>query len=216
MPASWLLNGSMSWRRKFCWKPKILARNLSVKKGYLMMKSRMNFALWGNSLTANFVPSAVSLSSFDLSFRGLRGYCYQKLGRDKEALGVYTAILKVKPSDVGVLAVVSNNIVVLNRDQNVFDSKKRIKAMKVDNIGYKLTAAQKLTIQLNQGLFYMLTNQVSSLFRNHHSTKFLRCCKCLFLLGFLIAGWTVSGALHPAIGGRRKGFRWYLLPGRMS
>ena len=36
-------------------------------------------------------------------------------------------ILYCRPTDISIIAVASNNLAVLNRDQNLFDSRKRIK-----------------------------------------------------------------------------------------
>ena len=41
---------------------------------------------------------------------------------------INSQVLKTKPSDIGLVAVASNNLLTLNKDQNIFDSKKRIKA----------------------------------------------------------------------------------------
>ena len=58
------------------------------------------------------------------------------------------------------MAVVSNNLVCINKDQNVFDTKKRIKASSVDGLQYKLFQAQRSSILVNQALFYLNNNQV--------------------------------------------------------
>ena len=66
-----------------------------------------------------------------------------------------------RPSDVGLGAVLSNNIVSVNKEQNVFDSRRKMKAATSENIRSKLTAAQKQTIAVNQCLLHMYSNQVS-------------------------------------------------------
>ena len=82
------------------------------------------------------------------------------MGRDKEALRLNTTELKKKPSDVGAVAVASNNVLSLNRDQNIFESKKKIKAMNFDGLSYKVTRQQKKVMLANMGLYYLATNQV--------------------------------------------------------
>ena len=49
------------------------------------------------------------------------GFVMQKQGRDKEAQTIYNQVLKNKPSDIGLVAVASNNLLTINRDQNIFD-----------------------------------------------------------------------------------------------
>ena len=64
----------------------------------------------------------------------------------------YFKVLRNKPSDVGVLAVASNNIISLNKEQNIFDSKKKIKACITEGIEAKLTSNQRKCIALNNVL----------------------------------------------------------------
>lgn len=87
------------------------------------------------------------------------GYCLQLQGRDKEAQTLYTNVLKTKPNDIALLAVASNNLVTLNKDQNVFDSKKRMKSATHDGLEHKLTIPQRRNIAYNQCLLALFTNQ---------------------------------------------------------
>lgn len=68
-------------------------------------------------------------------------------------------------ADPALLAVAANNIVCINKEQNIFDSRKRIKAASVDGLKHKLFAKQRELILINQALFYWHTNQVSFLMR---------------------------------------------------
>lgn len=88
------------------------------------------------------------------------GYVLQKQGRDKEAQTIYNQVLKNKPSDIGLVAVASNNLLTLNGDQNIFDSKKRLKAATVDGLDQKLTSQQRGMISRNSALLAMFTAQV--------------------------------------------------------
>ena len=54
----------------------------------------------------------------------------------------------------------SNNMLCLNKDQNIFDSKKRIKAATVDGLEHKLTSKHQSAIARNNALLAMYTNQV--------------------------------------------------------
>ena len=68
--------------------------------------------------------------------------------------------MKSKPTDIGLVAVASNNLLCLNKDQNIFDSKKRIKAATVDGLEQKLTSTHLADIACNNSLLAMYTNQV--------------------------------------------------------
>jgi signal recognition particle subunit SRP72 len=81
-------------------------------------------------------------------------------GRDREAQGIYNSVLKNKPSDIGLVAVVSNNLLTLNKDQNIFDSKKKVKAATVEGLEHKLTSVHRAAIARNNALLAMYTNQV--------------------------------------------------------
>ena len=80
-------------------------------------------------------------------------------GRAKDAGIIYFDALKNKPSDPALIAVASNNSVVLNKDQNMFDSKKKIRAAMADTCEHKLTSRQKKSIALNNCLMALFTNQ---------------------------------------------------------
>lgn len=86
-------------------------------------------------------------------------FCLQMQGRNKEASAIYAETLKNKPSDPALIAVASNNSVVINKDQNVFDSKKKIRAALVDAVEHKLNSRQKKSIALNNCILALFTNQ---------------------------------------------------------
>jgi signal recognition particle subunit SRP72 len=60
-----------------------------------------------------------------------------------------------------VSAVASNNIVAMNKDKDLFDSEKRLKAATNDKVQLKLTSAQKQIIDFNQCLLLLYMNKVS-------------------------------------------------------
>uniref|UniRef100_A0A8D3BWJ8 Signal recognition particle subunit SRP72 n=1 Tax=Scophthalmus maximus TaxID=52904 RepID=A0A8D3BWJ8_SCOMX len=86
-------------------------------------------------------------------------YVMQLQGRTEEALQLYNQVIKLKPSDVGLLAVTANNIITINKDQNVFDSKKKVKLTNAEGVEYKLARKQLQAIDLNKALLAMYTNQ---------------------------------------------------------
>ncbi|XP_054167221.1 signal recognition particle subunit SRP72-like [Oppia nitens] len=92
-------------------------------------------------------------------------FCYQMQKKEETALRMYNQILKKKPDDVALLAVVSNNVVSINKDQNVFDSRKKMKSALSDLIESKLSHIQKQTIVFNNCLLLLHTNQ-NDLLRN--------------------------------------------------
>ncbi len=59
-----------------------------------------------------------------------------------------------------VSAVASNNIVAMNKDKDLFDSEKRLKAATNDKVQLKLTSAQKQIIDFNQCLLLLYMNKV--------------------------------------------------------
>lgn len=79
-------------------------------------------------------------------------------GRSKEAANIYASALKNKPNDAALVAVASNNAVVINKDQNMFDSKKKIRAALADAAEPKLTGRQKKLIAKNNCLLAYYTN----------------------------------------------------------
>lgn len=85
-------------------------------------------------------------------------YCLQMQGKVKEAASIYTEALKHKASDAALTAVCSNNSVVINKDQNVFDSKKKIRAALIEACEHTLNSRQKKAIAINNCLLALYTN----------------------------------------------------------
>lgn len=75
-------------------------------------------------------------------------------------MACYNAILKLRPDDPALIAVASNNILVLNGDKDIFDSKKKVKVLAGEGDSRKLTRSQKLRILFNRCLFSLHTNQL--------------------------------------------------------
>merc|ERR1719336_3435677 len=88
------------------------------------------------------------------------GYVMQRQGREKEAQTVYNQVLRSKPNDIGLVAVASNNLIAINKDQNIFDSRKKIKAATAEGLEHKLTSHHQSEIAKNNALLTMYTNQV--------------------------------------------------------
>ncbi|XP_013184409.1 signal recognition particle subunit SRP72 [Amyelois transitella] len=88
-----------------------------------------------------------------------QAYCLQQMGKEKEAASIYQNVLKDKPSDQALVAIASNNLVVINRDTNVFDSRKRMKAATQDGLEHKLNSRQRAAIAYNQAILAIYSNQ---------------------------------------------------------
>lgn len=87
------------------------------------------------------------------------GFVYQKQGRIKEAHQLYLSNLKAKLDDIALMAVASNNVVCINKDQNLFDSKKKMKVALNEALLYKLPSKQRRSIALNNAIFNYYINQ---------------------------------------------------------
>lgn len=88
------------------------------------------------------------------------GYAKQRLGFPDQAMKLYNLTLKQRPSDNAIIAVAANNIVTINKDQNVFDSKKKIKMALAEGLDSKLTSQQRRAIALNHCLLLYHTAQL--------------------------------------------------------
>jgi len=86
-------------------------------------------------------------------------FVLQMRGRTNEANNIYNSVLKQRDADQAVLAVASNNIVTLNRDQNIFDSKKKIKTATASGLNHKLVQKQQRAIAINHALILMYSGQ---------------------------------------------------------
>ncbi|CAH2293509.1 signal recognition particle subunit SRP72 [Pelobates cultripes] len=90
---------------------------------------------------------------------GQMAYVLQLQGKSEDAIQLYNQIIKLKPTDIGLLAVVANNIITVNKDQNVFDSKKKVKLTNAEGVEHKLSKHQLQAIEFNKALLSMYTNQ---------------------------------------------------------
>ncbi|VDN24705.1 unnamed protein product, partial [Dibothriocephalus latus] len=68
----------------------------------------------------------------------------------------------IRSGDPSLMAVAANNLICINREQNVFDTKKRIKAIAVESLKHKLFRFQRTAMLFNQGLFYLQAGQLEA------------------------------------------------------
>ncbi|GAA55630.1 signal recognition particle subunit SRP72 [Clonorchis sinensis] len=91
-----------------------------------------------------------------------QAYLLQRAGKEDAANHIYQSVTRHRSTDPALLAVAANNIVCINKEQNIFDSRKRIKMASIDGLQHKLFAKQREEIVINQGLFYWHTNQADA------------------------------------------------------
>ena len=87
-------------------------------------------------------------------------YALQCQGQYDTALSMYTAALKQKPSSLVHTITAANNVIVLNRDKDVFDSKKKIKLISNEQGIKKLNSRQQAVVLFNRCLFALQINQL--------------------------------------------------------
>lgn len=95
----------------------------------------------------------------NFNFRIQLAYIYHKQGRIREAHQLYTTNLKLKLEDIALAAVACNNAIIINKDQNVFDSKRKLKIATNEVLKFKLTLRQRKLIFLNRAMLNFYTNQ---------------------------------------------------------
>ncbi|KAF9200649.1 hypothetical protein BGZ49_009107 [Haplosporangium sp. Z 27] len=86
-------------------------------------------------------------------------YVYQLLGRVEQARELYQSVLKIKALEVTVPAVAANNLVVIQKEDDLFDSHKKIKTATTKALGVKFFTNQKRAISMNELLLNLYQNK---------------------------------------------------------
>ncbi|KAG0234023.1 hypothetical protein B0O80DRAFT_430162 [Mortierella sp. GBAus27b] len=86
-------------------------------------------------------------------------YVHQLLGHAEKARDLYQSVLKIKALEVTVPAVAANNLVVLQKEDDLFDSHKKIKTATTKALGVKFFASQKRVIAMNELLLNLYQNK---------------------------------------------------------
>nr|CDS19916.1 signal recognition particle 72 kDa protein [Echinococcus granulosus] len=94
--------------------------------------------------------------------RAQKGFVLQQQQKADVAFEVYHTILRQRSGDPSLMVVISNNLICINKEQNAFDTRKRIKASSIDDLQHKLFQAQRSSILVNQALFYLNNNQLDA------------------------------------------------------
>merc|ERR1712154_294810 len=84
------------------------------------------------------------------------------LVKQKQALKTYQSVLKTNPDQV-LSTVVHNNILAINQTQNLFDNKKKVKWLQVqdEELTRKLQSSQVFTMTLNKILVSIHADQLN-------------------------------------------------------
>jgi signal recognition particle subunit SRP72 len=88
------------------------------------------------------------------------GYCCHLMGRHDDAMALYGNVLRSKPSSAVHTLTAANNVIVLNGDKDIFDSKKKIKLMTNAGATKKLSKWQLQIVTFNRFLFALKLNQL--------------------------------------------------------
>uniref|UniRef100_A0A0X3Q2Y2 Signal recognition particle subunit SRP72 n=1 Tax=Schistocephalus solidus TaxID=70667 RepID=A0A0X3Q2Y2_SCHSO len=91
-----------------------------------------------------------------------RAFVLQCQKKESEAAEIYHTIIRQKSGDPSLMAVAANNLICINREQNVFDTKKRMKAISLESLKHKLFRFQRTAMLFNQGLFYLQAGQLDA------------------------------------------------------
>ncbi|KAG0266148.1 hypothetical protein BG011_003135 [Mortierella polycephala] len=86
-------------------------------------------------------------------------YVYQLLGRIEQARELYHSVLKAKALEVTVPAVAANNLVTIQKEDDLFDSSKKIKTATTKALGVKFFSSQKRAIAMNELLLSLYQNK---------------------------------------------------------
>ncbi|KAG0049526.1 hypothetical protein BGZ83_005712 [Gryganskiella cystojenkinii] len=89
-------------------------------------------------------------------------YVYQLLGRLDQARELYNSVLKIKALEVTVPAVAANNLVAIQKEEDLFDSSKKIKTATTKALGVKFFSSQKRTIAMNELLLNLYQNKFAA------------------------------------------------------
>ena len=131
-----------------------ISDGVKAEKMLLMAEEKCRISLQEDDYTEEEIEEEISVIRLQL------GCAFLLQGKSEQAMQQFTAVLKQKPDDVIQTIVASNNIVVLNKDKDVFDSKKRIKVLSNEPKLAKMTSLQRLSILYNRCLFTLHMNQL--------------------------------------------------------
>ena len=127
---------------------------VKAEKMLVMAEEKCRASLQEDDYTEEEIEEEISVIRLQL------GCAFLLQGKTEQAMQQFTTVLKQKPDDVIQTIVASNNIVVLNKDKDIFDSKKRIKVLANEPKLAKMTSLQRLSVLYNRCLFALHMNQL--------------------------------------------------------
>jgi len=127
---------------------------MQAEKMLMMAEKKCRDSLQEDDYTEEEIAEEVCVIKLQL------GCAYLVQGKTDAAMQQFIAVLRQKPEDVIQMIVASNNIVVLNKDKDIFDSKKRVKVLSNESRLTKMTSLQRLSILYNRSLFALHMNQL--------------------------------------------------------
>jgi len=89
-------------------------------------------------------------------------YVKQLKGNNKQANEYYQSVLKIKSADEVVTAIALNNVIAIRKENELLDSSKKYRTVSSQNLGKKLTVAQKKTIEINGVLLSLYMNKYTA------------------------------------------------------
>ena len=127
---------------------------VQAEKMLLMAEEKCRVSLQEDDYTEEEIEEEISVIRLQL------GCALLLQGKTELAMQHFTTVLKQKPDDVIQTIVASNNMIVLNKDKDIFDSKKRIKVLSNESKLAKMTSLQRLSVLYNRCLFALHMNQL--------------------------------------------------------
>ncbi|CAH8462369.1 unnamed protein product [Heterobilharzia americana] len=127
-----------------------------------MYEGKFNLACYNLGRGDNQLASQLLDDAEISAYQSSTSIYLQLSKKEEEANQLYQSVIRQRVSDPALLAVAANNIVCINQDQNIFDSRKRIKMASTDGLQFKLFPRQRIDMLVNQGLFYWYTNQMEA------------------------------------------------------
>ncbi|CAG8508862.1 9469_t:CDS:10 [Ambispora gerdemannii] len=88
-------------------------------------------------------------------------YVHQLQGRINEATDLCQSVIKSKAADMTALAIASNNLVVARKENDVFDSARKLRAASAKNLETKLFKVQRQAIAINEALLSLYMHKYS-------------------------------------------------------
>ena len=131
-----------------------ISDGVKAERMLVMAEEKCRTSLQEDDYTDEEIEEEISVIRLQL------GCAFLLQGKTEQAMQQFTTVLKQKPDDVIQTIVASNNIVVLNRDRDIFDSKKRIKVLSNEPKLSKMTSLQRLSILYNRCLFALHMNHL--------------------------------------------------------